>query len=860
MKKTKLFRKSVTVILAAAVMISGVPGEFDSLGGEKNSAKKVLAEEVDETGTTANATESPAESTGQAVATEPAVATESPAISQFQMQASSFSIKNGIINMNNTKYYKVDAFVSGQDYIIGVKNENGNTETVLSTEGDGVNTFTYTYRVDSVGNKGLGISGVDGYTMFCADSGVTFESTSTAYSWTYADSKLSCSDGTNTWYVTFNDNKFSCTKSKAAAAKIDIFTGGETLSRCITEEPEEKKYVLQDSQYETPTFSIGYNKDITIDKITWFVNGQEQKQDDDSENASTAGKNVFKAYSLEGLAYGVYPVYCEITGHDGTYYYKEKSNVINFIVCTGVVPNSFVTFSDVHEEFERIGYAIKSVMNANGGMIPGLVICTGDWVNGGTASDDELEKIYMPKIKGALGGLDTVFVSGNHESGGYTATQTLMSGLGATEDIADGIGVIFDSDSESAKVNGSNSLSNQGLVVYGINFSATEVVNQDGSKTYTYAPAITQLDQFLSQRAQNYKGELIVISAHTGLHALGIQPESLDYKTYEPIEEMAGENKYNLNDSDKMVDVLNKYANEYKMDIMYFFGHNHSKNEVEFDILSGQNITSTMNFAENTTMLQPIAFNYGHAGYLSTAIGSANNAFTYVTYDSANITRQFTRLGKDNVTVDNQTDEIITRKSVANPGSTATPATKAAAKRKNEIYILQPVIQKVQGLKQMFNLNACAISNTVNYSSDNKDITVDQFGYVTIKKDYVGSAVITITASGSNYETVSKTVVVNVIPKRVELKKEKRLKKGFKLKWKKIPNIDGYEINYSRKKLSKNKKIKVVTTTKKKIKIKKLEKKKKYYIRIRAFANVKSGSKKVKLYSDWVETEIKTKK
>ena len=82
-----------------------------------------------------------------------------------------------------------------------------------------------------------------------------------------------------------------------------------------------------------------------------------------------------------------------------------------------------------------------------------------------------------------------------------------------------------------------------------------------------------------------------------------------------------------------------------------------------------------------------------------------------------------------------------------------------------------------------------------------------------------------------------------------KLKKVKKGKKSFLAKWKKVKNVDGYQLQYStNKKFKKNKKtvnIKKAKTVKKKVK--KLKAKKTYYVRIRAYKTI-NGKKQ---YSKW---------
>ena len=94
-----------------------------------------------------------------------------------------------------------------------------------------------------------------------------------------------------------------------------------------------------------------------------------------------------------------------------------------------------------------------------------------------------------------------------------------------------------------------------------------------------------------------------------------------------------------------------------------------------------------------------------------------------------------------------------------------------------------------------------------------------------------------------------------------KLSKVTKAKKAFTAKWKKIANIDGYEVQYSLNKSFKKAK-KYKTTTKKakntatSLKVSKLKSKKTYYVRIRAYKTI-NGKKQ---YSAWsAKKTVKTK-
>lgn len=119
--------------------------------------------------------------------------------------------------------------------------------------------------------------------------------------------------------------------------------------------------------------------------------------------------------------------------------------------------------------------------------------------------------------------------------------------------------------------------------------------------------------------------------------------------------------------------------------------------------------------------------------------------------------------------------------------------------------------------------------------------------------------------NGKESEITSKLIVISteqttinnktIIAKNVSIRKVLSKKKALKVSWKKAKAVNGYQIQYSRKRSMKGAKIvtiKKASTTSKTIK--RLKKKKKYYIRIRSF--VLSNNKP--RYSDW--SSIKSKK
>ena len=136
------------------------------------------------------------------------------------------------------------------------------------------------------------------------------------------------------------------------------------------------------------------------------------------------------------------------------------------------------------------------------------------------------------------------------------------------------------------------------------------------------------------------------------------------------------------------------------------------------------------------------------------------------------------------------------------------------------------------------------------YKSNNKYVTVDKKGQVTIAKKFVGQATITITAAATkNYNAGTKKVTVTVNPASTKLSSVKNsASKSMKVAWKKNAAVTGCQVQYATAKNFKGaktvtvKKAKTTSTT-----IKKLTKGKKYYVRVRTYQKV--GGKTY--YSAW---------
>lgn len=463
--------------------------------------------------------------------------------------------------------------------------------------------------------------------------------------WTYSGTSLCYTAGGVTYYVSDLIGK-GVTTDPSAAQVIALYGGTEAPAGgggggdgtevdaeapVITKQPEAIPFVHEGSGYAAPTLTVAAQlaEGVTASELSfqWFVDGvavgEAKKLAVNADNAPV--ENSITLNSLKNQPVGVYNIYCEITcdvvntetGESAPH--TTTSTNVAFTVCKGVLHNSFLTFSDVHETFADIGTAIKDTILVNNGLVPALIVCTGDWANGHYSGGDSTSENYattmsqyISKLYAQVSGIDIVFLSGNHDNGAAAADATIQAALGAAADY-DGVGVMYNSKVETD----GTSKNNDGLVVFGINYENLETA--DGAD---YDAILPDLEAFLKDLEANYNGELVVISAHAGLHVLS---------------DWSGGASYNVNNSHKVVALLNEYADT--MDIMYFFGHDHSKGETEFFLKPGDSITSTINFSAQTTETQEIKFSYGHAGYIGSGAAGSTTRYSLVTWDTEVIDR-----------------------------------------------------------------------------------------------------------------------------------------------------------------------------------------------------------------------------
>lgn len=539
--------------------------------------------------------------------------------------------QDGVLKMEDgTEWVKVLDFVFGQEYLITVTGQDGTQELLTYYDGEQSQYiwryYSTTQATTSAPYWGLKAGNYD----LVNNSGQLASDRSLApagtVAWLHEDFRLVNSvDGTPS-YLRYDADAavpFSLTDDPQEAATVNIYTNGETLAECITAPPCTDRYVLENSGYAAPVFTVELTENVIPDAIRWYTDGAEQPCHELSYTADT----------LTDQPAGIHRIRCEVDAHDeNNVHYRSATVNASFVIAKGVLPDSVMTFSDIHEEYSLIDDAIEQVMQKTGGYITSLVICSGDLCNGKQSTYDSMLAKNAPQIKAALGGLDAVYAAGNHDSPKAASYLSACAGLGAADNLSENGGVIFDGRSEAAVQNGTNSRDAKHLIVYGLNYDAAIIRNGD-TVTYSYENVLPELETFLQQTAEQYQGETVIISAHSGLHILGKQPGSVNLSTGLPLAEWIGENPYNLDKSYDMAELLNRYAEDYGMDIVFLFGHNHSRSENEFLLTDGDTIVSTQRYSDRSFGEQTVHFTYAHAGYLSTRIGCADSKFSLIWRD-----------------------------------------------------------------------------------------------------------------------------------------------------------------------------------------------------------------------------------
>ena len=158
------------------------------------------------------------------------------------------------------------------------------------------------------------------------------------------------------------------------------------------------------------------------------------------------------------------------------------------------------------------------------------------------------------------------------------------------------------------------------------------------------------------------------------------------------------------------------------------------------------------------------------------------------------------------------------------------------------------------GKVQSFQLSAKAKGGAkLTYRSDNKSVKVSKSGKVTIAKNFVGKATITITAGATkDYTKTVKRITVTVNPTGTTFRSVYNAKsQKLKAYWKKNSSVSGYQLQYGTSKQFTNCKTVTLKSANCTGAVRtKLRKGKTYYVRIRTYKKV--GGKTY--YSAWSKT------
>ena len=273
-------------------------------------------------------------------------------------------------------------------------------------------------------------------------------------------------------------------------------------------------------------------------------------------------------------------------------------------------------------------------------------------------------------------------------------------------------------------------------------------------------------------------------------------------------------------------------------------------------------LSVTINKIDNKVTAGNIVKNYSKNSQTFN-VNAKQNGNATLTYSSNNKNITVDKNGKVTVSKGYVGNAIITITANENGGYKKASTTINVIVNKVNNTISASNFTKTYSTKnQTFKINAKQTGDAKHtYKSNNKNVTVDKNGKVTVKKKFVGSATITITSSSTTgYNSSSKKITVTVNPSKVNISKLTNVKsKKMTIKWKRNSAVSGYQIEYSTDKNFKSG-VKTVTISKNSTTSKtitKLSKNKKYYVRIRTYKTV-SGKK---YYSSWSSVKnVKIKK
>lgn len=267
--------------------------------------------------------------------------------------------------------------------------------------------------------------------------------------------------------------------------------------------------------------------------------------------------------------------------------------------------------------------------------------------------------------------------------------------------------------------------------------------------------------------------------------------------------------------------------------------------KVTFEITKADQTVTTSKDAYTVTYGGK-AFNLGAKAQTSLSYQSSNESVAVVGEDG---TVTVKGAGKATITITAIEDDYY--------NTTTKNVTITVNRREATITGVNSTYNKVYGNKA-FNLGAKTNANKLTYTSSNKNVvTVSSKGLVTIKG--TGVAKITVTASGANYITKTKTVTMKVAPKKQSVTVKSNKKKQMTVQVKKDTKATGYHIKVSTSskfttKTTKTYTIKSYKTYKKTLSS--LTSGKKYYVKARSYK--KSGNTTLYgAYSSYKSVKVK---
>ena len=180
-----------------------------------------------------------------------------------------------------------------------------------------------------------------------------------------------------------------------------------------------------------------------------------------------------------------------------------------------------------------------------------------------------------------------------------------------------------------------------------------------------------------------------------------------------------------------------------------------------------------------------------------------------------------------------------------NSGSTGSSGNTGSGSTTNQerTFVVKPA-------KKNYTYNGKAIKAKLTVYANGKKLSANNYTVKYKNNKKTGVATILVTGKGS-YAAWKGTGTFNILPKKPAFSKVQSKKTGTAvLKWKKLKQVNGYEVQFSTDK--KFRTFDSAKTGKVSVTLKKLISKKTYYVRVRGYRNVKGG----RIYGAWSKVKI----